>query len=296
MNPKERRLVLGSRSPRRLELLRQIWPAELIDVVPPTSTAEAHFKNLHDWKSIERRLLEIAGTKCDDVAAQLRNGLGDLDDPARFCDADGRSPSPPTPLPRGERGEDLRATPRCANGAEAGTLSPQRGTLSPLAPGGLRRAQSSRRGVGGEGAHDDSTAPVVVTADTIVIVERAGGLLHVLGQPPADDSWPEVVRRWFREDYAGKTHVAATAVCADRIGQEGDPSRRISRVVTSRVTFSEDVDRWLDWYLATGEPRGKAGGYALQGAGSVFIAKVEGSLSNVVGLPLAELLEMLAEL
>ncbi|HXY34093.1 MAG TPA: Maf family protein, partial [Planctomycetaceae bacterium] len=69
---------------------------------------------------------------------------------------------------------------------------------------------------------------------------------------------------------------------------------RMTRVVTSRVTFVEDVDRWLDWYLSTEEPRGKAGGYALQGAGSIFIAKVEGSLSNVVGLPLAELLEMLA--
>ena len=51
----------------------------------------------------------------------------------------------------------------------------------------------------------------------------------------------------------------------------------------------------MNWYLLTGEPRGKAGGYALQGAGSVFIEKVEGSLSNVVGLPLEALLELFAE-
>jgi len=217
VNRPDCRLVLGSRSPRRLELLRQIHPAELIDVVPPSSTAEAHFEDVYDWPSIERRLLGIAQAKCDDVAGQVRNRL--------------------------QSGDDAR---------------------------------------------------IVLTADTEVIVERAGGSLHVLGQPPADDSWAETVRRWFREDYAGKTHLAATALCVERLGKkDASRSQRVSRVVTSRVTFMDDVDRWLDWYLATGEPRGKAGGYALQGAGSIFIAKVEGSLSNVVGLPLAELLEML---
>jgi predicted house-cleaning NTP pyrophosphatase (Maf/HAM1 superfamily) len=282
------RLVLGSRSPRRLELLRQIHPAELIDVVPPSSTAEAHFEDVHDWPSIEGRLLEIAGTKCDDVAGQVRNKRGDR---ARFRDTDGSTPSPPTPLPRGERGEDLSATargedlsatPRCVSGADANTLPP-------LAPCG--------RGVGGEGAHADSAAPIVIAADTVVIVDR-GGSLHVLGQPPADDTWQETVRRWFREDFTGKTHTVATALCLERLHKNsgGPPSPRLTRVVTSRVTFVDDVDRWLEWYLATGDPCGKAGGYALQGAGSIFVSKVEGSLSNVVGLPLAELLEMVEAL
>ena len=75
VNRPDCRLVLGSRSPRRLELLRQIHPAELIDVVPPSSTAEAHFEDVHDWPSIERRLLGIAQAKCDDVAGQVRNRL-----------------------------------------------------------------------------------------------------------------------------------------------------------------------------------------------------------------------------
>jgi len=237
--------------------------------VPPSSTAEAHFDDLHDWPSIERRLLEIAGTKCDDVAAQLRNGVGD-----RRRNSDVGSPSPPAPLPRGERGEEDCA-PR-----EGNTDS-----LSPLSPCG--------RGVGGEGADAGSAAPIVIAADTVVIVDR-GGSLHVLGQPPADDTWQETVRRWFREDFAGKTHTVATALCLERLHKNGGgpPSPRLTRVVTSRVTFVDDVDRWLDWYLATGEPCGKAGGYALQGAGSIFVSKVEGSLSNVVGLPLAEMLEM----
>jgi septum formation protein len=229
VNAADSRLVLGSRSPRRLELLRHIHPAHLIDVVPPESTAEAGFAGLHDWPSIEGRLLEIAATKCDDVAGQVRSALSLLS-------------------PRG-------------------------------------------RGAGGEGEHGDLQSPVVIAADTVVIVDR-GGELHVLGQPPDDASWQETVRRWFLEDFAGKTHLVATALVLEAV----DTGNRMSRVVTSRVTFTEDVDRWLDWYLATDESRGKAGGYALQGAGSVFVSKVEGSLSNVVGLPLAELLELLGEI
>ena len=56
-----------------------------------------------------------------------------------------------------------------------------------------------------------------------------------------------------------------------------------------------DVEPWLEWYLSTGESLGKAGGYALQGAGSLFIEEVRGSLSNVIGLPVRELAELLQE-
>jgi septum formation protein len=61
------------------------------------------------------------------------------------------------------------------------------------------------------------------------------------------------------------------------------------------VTFGADGQPFLEWYLATGEPRGKAGGYALQGAGSLFVERVNGSPSNVVGLPLRETWEVLRE-
>jgi septum formation protein len=71
--------------------------------------------------------------------------------------------------------------------------------------------------------------------------------------------------------------------------------RRAERLVESKVTFRPDVEPWLNWYLLTGEPKGKAGGYALQGAASVFITKVEGSLSNVVGLPLEATMELFSE-
>lgn len=63
----------------------------------------------------------------------------------------------------------------------------------------------------------------------------------------------------------------------------------------SHVWFREDAEPLLDWYLATNEPLGKAGGYALQGLGSVFVTRVEGSITNVVGLPLEAITELLPQ-
>ena len=131
---------------------------------------------------------------------------------------------------------------------------------------------------------------LIIAADTTVIVNDSFGRPVVLGQPPETDDWREVVRTWFLEYYAGKTHCAATALHV--ITPDG---RAAERVVETQVTFRANVEPWLNWYLLTGEPRGKAGGYALQGAASVFIERVEGSLSNVVGLPLEAMLELFAE-
>jgi septum formation protein len=131
---------------------------------------------------------------------------------------------------------------------------------------------------------DDST--VVIAADTIIVATDNSEQPRVLGQPPEDDSWCETVRDWFVNYLIGRTHVAATS-----LQLAGPHGTRVERLVQSEVTFRPGTECWLDWYLATGEPRGKAGGYALQGAGSVFVSYVEGSLSNVVGLPLEALLE-----
>ena len=64
----------------------------------------------------------------------------------------------------------------------------------------------------------------------------------------------------------------------------------------TRVTFRDLDDRTLAWYLATGEWRGRAGGYAIQGAGAALVRAIEGDYENVVGLPLATLLDMAPEL
>jgi septum formation protein len=130
---------------------------------------------------------------------------------------------------------------------------------------------------------------LIVAADTIIVADDPQGQSHALGQPPDDETWPVVVRQWFRDYYAGRPHRAITALCVIADG------RRIDRCVTTEVTFTADVVRYLDWYISTGEPRGKAGGYAIQGAGSVFVTSVHGSISNVIGLPLEALLEVFGE-
>lgn len=129
----------------------------------------------------------------------------------------------------------------------------------------------------------------VVAADTVIAVPDRTGIT-VLGQPPAD-RWQETVTDWFRNTYRGRTHLALTGLCI-----ETPAGKRSERVVSTEVTFTEDIDRWLDWYLATGEPQGKAGGYALQGLGSVLISQVTGSLSNVIGLPLETVMDIFEEL
>ena len=68
------------------------------------------------------------------------------------------------------------------------------------------------------------------------------------------------------------------------------------RVVESRVTFRDEESGWLDGYLDSGESVGKAGGYAIQGRAAEMIESVEGSTSNVVGLPIEAVTEMLCEL
>jgi len=128
---------------------------------------------------------------------------------------------------------------------------------------------------------------VIIAADTTIVAAADDGTRHVLGQPPEDDSWKNVVRQWFREYYAGRTHRALTALCV-----RGPRGEIVEQVVGTDVTFFADVESRLEWYIKTEEPRGKAGGYAIQGAGSVFISRVGGSLSNVVGLPLEALLDV----
>jgi septum formation protein len=131
---------------------------------------------------------------------------------------------------------------------------------------------------------------VVVAADTAIVVHDVSGRSYALGQPPENDTWQETVRDWFRNYYAGQTHIALSGLCV----RQG--AKTIETVVRTEVTFTSDVDRHLEWYLSTGEPRGKAGGYAIQGAGSIFVTHLAGSLSNVVGLPLEALQVILEQL
>lgn len=134
----------------------------------------------------------------------------------------------------------------------------------------------------------------IIAGDTVVVAAGIDDVPVILGQPPETPEQNELVRRWFHEYYAGREHQVLTGVCIS--GTVNGVLKSKTFLVTTRVRFANDVDRWLEWYIQTGEPRGKAGGYAIQGAGSLFVEQVTGSLSNVIGLPIREVKDALAEL
>jgi len=120
---------------------------------------------------------------------------------------------------------------------------------------------------------------VVVGADTVVVVDG-----DVLGKPADEAGARAMLRR-----LAGRTHQVVTGVAV--IVDDGAAA---ATIVTTDVTFADLDDDEIDWYVATGEPLDKAGAYALQGGGAALVTRVDGSASSVVGLPLAELTELLA--
>jgi septum formation protein len=89
---------------------------------------------------------------------------------------------------------------------------------------------------------------------------------------------------------SGRRHRVFTGVAVRR----GDDVR--SEVVATGVRFAALTEADIAWYVGTGEPLDKAGAYALQGAGGVFVEAVEGSVSNVVGLPLHTVVRLAAGL
>jgi septum formation protein len=90
---------------------------------------------------------------------------------------------------------------------------------------------------------------------------------------------------------SGRRHEVLTAVCLRRAS--GALDVELDAVVSTAVRFAPLSPVQIDWYVATGEPLDKAGAYALQGRGGAFVAAIEGSVSNVIGLPLAETAELL---
>jgi len=124
---------------------------------------------------------------------------------------------------------------------------------------------------------DADADTIVVSADTTVEV---GG--EILGKPADVDD----ARRMLRS-LSARTHRVHTAVAVRR------GARTEHEVVTTHVTMAPMTDAAIEWYLATGEPMDKAGSYAIQGAGGAFVIRIDGSVSNVVGLPLTAVVELL---
>jgi septum formation protein len=119
----------------------------------------------------------------------------------------------------------------------------------------------------------------VLGADTVVVV---GDLL--LGKPEDENDAARMLRL-----LSGRKHQVTTGVCL--IGKGFEDVRSES----TAVEFSELSDPAIRAYISSGEPMDKAGAYAIQGKASLWITQIEGDYSNVVGLPLALVLEMLRE-
>jgi septum formation protein len=122
---------------------------------------------------------------------------------------------------------------------------------------------------------------IVVAADTTVEVDG-----EILAKPVDGDD----ARRMLRL-LSGRVHQVHTGVTVAMTGAAGRSSTSHTQVVHTAVTFVELDDATVDWYVRTGEPDGKAGGYAIQGAGGALVERLDGSVTNVIGLPLAETLE-----
>lgn len=129
-----------------------------------------------------------------------------------------------------------------------------------------------------EAAAAEAPAAIVLAADTVVAVGR-----RIL--PKAET---EAEARACLALLSGRRHRVTTAVVLAL-----PDGRRLRRVVESAVTFQRLTEQQLAEYLAGGEWRGKAGGYAIQGRAEAFIRFLSGSHSNVVGLPLFETAQML---
>jgi septum formation protein len=130
------------------------------------------------------------------------------------------------------------------------------------------------------GPRFSAAEPVFLGADTTVVVDG-----EILGKPRDDDDAARMLRR-----LSGTQHEVLTGVSL----RQG-PSE-LGRVETTIVYFRALLEEDIAWYLASGEGRDKAGAYAIQGLASRFIPRIEGSYSNVVGLPLASVAELLRSL
>ena len=126
-------------------------------------------------------------------------------------------------------------------------------------------------------SHPDA---VVLGADTTVV-----GNGVALGKPADAADATRMLRL-----LSGRTHEVLTGVCV------AFQERRLVHVEPTRVRVAQLSDAEIDWYVSTGEPFDKAGGYAVQGLASRFIEGIDGSYSNVVGLPISSVYELLKRL
>ncbi len=122
--------------------------------------------------------------------------------------------------------------------------------------------------------------PRVLGVDTAVVLDG-----RTFGKPRDEGEAETFLRR-----LSGRTHEVMSGICL----RAGSAERREVAVTRVRFRFLERPD--IDWYLASGEWRERAGGYAIQGRGAALVAEIEGDYWNVVGLPVAALVGLAPDL
>lgn len=118
---------------------------------------------------------------------------------------------------------------------------------------------------------------IVLAADTSVVVGS-----RMLGKPTDDEDAKRMLRL-----LSGRAHQVVTGVTVV------SGSAIATRVASTEVEFAPLSEEEIAWYIASGEPHDKAGAYAIQGYASRFVTRIAGSYSNVVGLPIALVYDML---
>jgi len=123
---------------------------------------------------------------------------------------------------------------------------------------------------------------LILGADTVVVIDG-----KVLGKPKN----PEDARHML-EMLSGREHIVYTGFSLIR----KEKNLMTSQIVQSSVLFKDIPEDEISWYVNSDEPYDKAGGYAVQGMGAFFIREIRGSYTNVMGLPLSEVVETLKDL
>ena len=145
-----------------------------------------------------------------------------------------------------------------------------------------RLAESKARAVLSRAGHTP-----VLAADTVVVVDG-----EILGKPVDQND----ARRMLRL-LSGRQHEVMTGVCLLSQPGPAEAGRYVSTAVAiTMVEFAPLSDAEIDWYAASGEPADKAGAYGVQGLAARFVTRIEGSYSNVVGLPVATVYALLGQL
>jgi len=121
----------------------------------------------------------------------------------------------------------------------------------------------------------------VIGADTIVVIDG-----KILGKPDSKEQ-----ARTMLKSLSGKTHQVYTGYCICCYAE----SKSFSNTVKTDVLFKNLADNEIEWYINTSEPFDKAGAYAIQGLGTFIVKSIKGSYTNVVGLPVCEVIEFLIQ-